>query len=303
MTRTLTLPCLDGTLAPFTLSEPRRWAHPDGAVPHARRVRGGARRGRSAARRRRVHRERDRLGRDARLPPAPVEVRLRDRRSDGHRAARRRTDLEVGAGADQAVASRREGRGRNDRLRRGDGSPRTDAGGDARRRAARVRGAGRLRRGRRRARDPHGEPRARQGGALGGRLSRDLRRRAAPGDAAGDPALARRHVRPAARRLLGHERSRRSHGGLPRCDPGASRQGGRDQDLAARCAARDRHAAAAAGRRAHVHGRRLQLRRADRGRRAAGTATRCSASSTASRRRRRSHCRRSTPATSRRSAR
>ena len=28
MTRTLTLPCLDGTLAPFTLSEPRHWAHP-----------------------------------------------------------------------------------------------------------------------------------------------------------------------------------------------------------------------------------------------------------------------------------
>jgi len=28
MTRTLTLPCLDGTLAPFTLSEPRRWAYP-----------------------------------------------------------------------------------------------------------------------------------------------------------------------------------------------------------------------------------------------------------------------------------
>jgi Protein of unknown function (DUF993) len=28
MTRTLTRPCLDGTLAPFTLSEPRRWAYP-----------------------------------------------------------------------------------------------------------------------------------------------------------------------------------------------------------------------------------------------------------------------------------
>src|SRR5215204_1327564 len=28
MTRTITLPCLDGTLAPFTLSEPRHWTHP-----------------------------------------------------------------------------------------------------------------------------------------------------------------------------------------------------------------------------------------------------------------------------------
>src|SRR5215212_6371574 len=30
MTHTLTLPCLDGMLAPFTLSEPRRWAYPTG---------------------------------------------------------------------------------------------------------------------------------------------------------------------------------------------------------------------------------------------------------------------------------
>jgi hypothetical protein len=30
MTRTLTLPCLDGTLAPFTLREPRHWAAPTG---------------------------------------------------------------------------------------------------------------------------------------------------------------------------------------------------------------------------------------------------------------------------------
>src|SRR3954447_22090014 len=30
MTRTLTLPRLDGTLARFTLSEPRQWAHPTG---------------------------------------------------------------------------------------------------------------------------------------------------------------------------------------------------------------------------------------------------------------------------------
>jgi len=36
MTRTLTLPCLDGTLAPFTLSEPRSWPHP--TAPFRKRV-------------------------------------------------------------------------------------------------------------------------------------------------------------------------------------------------------------------------------------------------------------------------
>ena len=36
MTRTLTLPCLDGTLAPFTLSEPRAWQKP--SAPFQKRV-------------------------------------------------------------------------------------------------------------------------------------------------------------------------------------------------------------------------------------------------------------------------
>src|SRR5436190_19614612 len=36
MTRTLTLPCLDGTLAPLTLNEPRQWPHP--TAPFRKRV-------------------------------------------------------------------------------------------------------------------------------------------------------------------------------------------------------------------------------------------------------------------------
>ena len=128
-------------------------------LPHASRVRGGARRGRSTARRGRLHRECDRLGRHAGLSPPLVEVRLCDRRGDGHGAARRRADVEVGAGADPAFAGGGEGGGRRDRLRRRHGSSRADAVGDAGRGASCVRGAGRLRRERRRARHPDGEPR------------------------------------------------------------------------------------------------------------------------------------------------
>ena len=69
----------------------------------------------------------------------------------------------------------------------------------------------------------------------------------------------------------------------------ACRQGRRHQDLAARQGQGDRDAPPAAAGRAHVHRRRLQLCRADRRRRRRRaptntTATRCSASSTPSRR-------------------
>ena len=77
----------------------------------------------------------------------------------------------------------------------------------------------------------------------------------------------------------------------------ARRQGRRRQDLAARQGEGDRHAPPAGQGRAHVYGRRLQLRRADRRRRARATATPCSASSTPSRRPPPPRSRRSPPAT------
>ena len=80
----------------------------------------------------------------------------------------------------------------------------------------------------------------------------------------------------------------------------ARRQGRRRQDLAARQGQGDRHAPPARQGRAHVYRRRLQLRRADRRRRARATATRCSASSTPSRRPPPPRSRRWPPATARR---
>ena len=71
------------------------------------------------------------------------------------------------------------------------------------RRAPRVRGAARVHRGRGRAGDPDGQPRAGAAATRRRRLPRGLRRRCSRRRAAGDPALAGRHVRPAARRLLG----------------------------------------------------------------------------------------------------
>ena len=87
-------------------------------------------------------------------------------------------------------------------------------------------------------------------------------------EGAGDHPLARRHVRPGAGRLLGARRSRPGHGGRRRRHHRQRRQGRRRQDLAARQGQGDRHAPPAAAGRAHVYRRRLQLRRADRGRRA-----------------------------------
>ena len=106
------------------------------------------------------------------------------------------------------------------------------------------------------------------------------------GARAGDPALARRHVRPGARRLLGPYRH--PDAAMATCLAGDHRQcgqGGRHQDQPARQGARDRDAPPPAARRAHVYRRRFQLRRADRRRRRRLFRTRCSASSTASPRR------------------
>ena len=125
-----------------------------------------------------------------------------------------------------------------------------------------------------------------------GRLRARLRPHPDAVEAAGDPALARRHVRSGAGRLLGQRRRRHGDGDGARRHRRQPGQGRRHQDLAARQGQGDRDAAAPARRRPHVHRRRLQLRRADRRRRrrrrarTSSTATPCSASSTRSRRRR-----------------
>ncbi len=100
------------------------------------------------------------------------------------------------------------------------------------------------------------------------RLRQGLRPRAGAGARAGDHPLARRDVRSGAGRLLGHDRSRRGDGRLRSTIINAQRrQGRRHQDLAARQGQGDRHAPPAAGGRAHVYRRRLQLCRTDRRRR------------------------------------
>ena len=70
---------------------------------------------------------------------------------------------------------------------------------------------------------------------------------------------------PALEGYWGAERPCGGDGDLPRGDREPCRQGGRDQDLAPVEGEGDRHAPAAAGGRAHVYRRRLQLCRADRG--------------------------------------
>ena len=89
---------------------------------------------------------------------------------------------------------------------------------------------------------------------------------------------------PALEGLLGQPRFRDGarHGRRHHRTP--CRQGRGDQDIAARRRQGNRAQEPAAGRRAHVHRRRLQLSRTDRRRRRTGTRTRCSAFSTPSRR-------------------
>ena len=104
-----------------------------------------------------------------------------------------------------------------------------------------------------------------RGGTLGRRLSGRLWRADPAGSRAGDPALAGRHVRPVARRLLGQPRRRRGDRDGADADPRARGTDRRHQDLAARREPRDRAAAAPAAGGEDVHRRRLQLCAADRG--------------------------------------
>jgi hypothetical protein len=75
-----------------------------------------------------------------------------------------------------------------------------------------------------------------------------------PGEAAGRPALAGRHVRSGAGRLLGHEGRGRRDGHGAGHHRGPSAQGRRHQDLPARQGQGNRHAPPPAAGRAHVHG-------------------------------------------------
>ncbi len=118
-----------------------------------------------------------------------------------------------------------------------------------------------------------------------------------PGEGAGHHPLARRHVRSGAIRLLGHRRSRQGDGHGGRHHQRQCGQDRRRESLAARQAARDRHAPPPRQEREDVYRRRLQLRRTDRRRRARAFPTRCSASSMRLRRRRPTRCRGWRPAT------
>src|SRR2546422_5592152 len=118
----------------------------------------------------------------------------------------------------------------------------------------------------RRPHHPHGQPRA--GGLR--QLARGLRARVrahpVAGQRAGDHPLAGRDVRPGAGGILGQQGSPCRDAGLSCRDPEKPEEGGRHKDLSPRQGQGDRHAPQAAQGRAHVHRRRLQLRRADRGR-------------------------------------
>ena len=102
-------------------------------------------------------------------------------------------------------------------------------------------------------------------GEIARRLSPRLRPHHLPGRRQGRAALARRHVRPGACRLLGEPRCRHGDGHGARADPQPCGQDRGHQDLAARAAPRGEAARRPARRREDVHRRRFQLRRPDRG--------------------------------------
>ena len=205
-------------------------------VPTARRATG-----RCASLRRRPRssptRPAHRLGRHARLPPPPVGPRARRRRGDGHRPARHGPRLAGGARADPPHGRRAR------RPAGGRGGHRPHRAALGRRRARRLRAPVRVRREHRRPGDRDGEPRARRPRHLARRLPRGLRHAPGPARAPRDPALARRHVRPRARRILGLRGPRRGRRHPPRDHRGPRRQGRRRQGLAARRAARGRRCA------------------------------------------------------------
>ena len=210
---------------------------------HAYGARRRARRRRSAVGEGALARGGDRLGRDHRLPPAPLVLGLRRRRGDGHRAARHGPRLAEFAGADP-----QDGRGsqarprRRCRLGRRDGSP---AFRKEPLRAGNHRGLrSAVRRDREAGRQdhPHGEPRARRGGEVARGLRARLRPHPRAGEGAGDHPLAGRDVRPGARGVLGQHGSLRGDGDVPFDSEEVFLEGRRNQDFAARQGQGDRHA-------------------------------------------------------------
>ena len=94
MHATLTLPCLDGSLAPFTLRAPRAWPQP--TAPFAKRVAYAAAHVVADPRRDVDVFTENAIDWDATLAYRRHlwKLRLRDRRGDGHRAARRWADVD-----------------------------------------------------------------------------------------------------------------------------------------------------------------------------------------------------------------
>ena len=247
-------------------------------------VRRRARRGATRRRRQRPRRDRRSLDWDATLalPRSHLwSLGLRHRGRHGHRPARHGPGLAGHAGADPA--QRRGGQGRGAagygaaRLRGRHGPARRPAHihsltfsaayeeqlGVVEEAGARVDPDGEPRPGRSRARPPTTTS------SVYGALLRQASR-------AGDPALARRHVRPGAGAATGAPPTSPTATAtvleLINAQPG---EGRRHQGLAAGRGPRGRAAPRAAGRRAPLHRRRLQLPRPDRGRRRRPTATRC----------------------------
>ena len=154
-------------------------------------------------------RVRDRLGRHDRLPPPPVVAGPGRRRGDGHRAARHGPRLADLARADPPLARRGEGRARR-AGRLAAAAPTTSTPDDVKSVDDVIR-----------AYEEQMEAIEALGGKLivmasralarvaqePGRLRARVRPHPEPGAAAGDAALARRHVRPGARRLLGQRRT------------------------------------------------------------------------------------------------
>ena len=122
---------------------------------------------------------------------------------------------------------------------------------DDRRRDRRLRAAMRSDRKPRRPHHPDGEPRARRVREVARRLREGLRAHPVAGARAGDPALAGRHVRSGARRLLGSRRRRSRDGRLPRCDPVAMSP--RSTASRSRCSTRTRKSRCAGACRGRAH--------------------------------------------------
>src|SRR6476659_8561775 len=177
MSRTLTLPCLDGSLAQFTLRAPRAWPQP--RKPFTKRVAYAA-----------AHVVAD--------PRRDVDVFTENAIDWDATLAYRRHRWKYGFAIADAMDTAQRGGGltwksAQELIRRAQAEANAEGGTIAF-------GAG----------TDHLAP--------------------TPGEAARHPALARRHVRSAARRLLGHVESRRGDGSLPRRDRGAPREGGWHQD-------------------------------------------------------------------------